>query len=71
MKSYKSRVVPRFSPFVNPFNLNDQSARMENMESLTIVPPSKIRPKTQSLWPSQFEALLDVRLVPFASPSQI
>jgi hypothetical protein len=44
---------------------------MENMESLTIVPPSKIRPKTQSMWLSQLEALLDVRLVPFASPSPI
>ena len=71
MNSYKSRVVPRFAPFVNLFNLNDQSASMENMESLTIVPPSKIRLKAQSLWPSQFEAQLDVRFVLFASPSQI
>src|SRR5271170_5601815 len=64
MKSYKSRVVPHSSPFVNPFNLNNQSSRMENMESLTIVPPSKIRPKSQNQWPSQFEALLDVCLSP-------
>jgi hypothetical protein len=44
---------------------------MENVESLTIVPPSKIRPKTQNLWPSKFEALLDVRLVPFIPQSQV
>jgi hypothetical protein len=72
MKSYEPRGIPLFFfLFVNPLSLNDRSAGIENMGSLIIAPPSKIQPKTQSLWPGQLEALLDVRLVPFASRSQI
>lgn len=32
--------------------LSNQPTNMENMEKLSIITPSKVRPKTQNLWPS-------------------